>query len=103
MANMKRRSFLKQASAGVAAGAVTTIAGAPAIAAETPAVKWRLASSFAKSLDTIYGGGEYLAERVKQLTDGKFQIQVFAGGEIVPGLKVLDAVQDGKVECGHTA
>ncbi len=102
MANMKRRSFLKQAGAGVAAGAVT-IAGAPAIAADTPSVKWRLASSFPKSLDTIYGGGEYLAERVKALTDGKFEIRVFAGGEIVPGLKVLDAVQEGTVECGHTA
>jgi TRAP-type mannitol/chloroaromatic compound transport system substrate-binding protein len=103
MTNMKRRSFLRAASAGVAAGAVTTITGAPAIAQETPAVKWRLASSFPKSLDTIYGGGEFLAERVKQLTGGKFQIQVFAGGEIVPGLKVADAVQDGTVECGHTA
>jgi TRAP-type mannitol/chloroaromatic compound transport system substrate-binding protein len=102
MANEKRRSFLKKAGAGVAAGAVTAITGAPAIAAE-PAVRWRLASSFPKSLDTIYGGGEYLAERVRQLTEGKFDIRVFAGGEIVPGLQVLDAAQSGTVECCHTA
>ena len=38
-----------------------------------------------------------------RLTDNKFQIRVFAAGEIVPGLQVLDAVQNGTVEMGHTA
>ena len=79
---MERRAFLKQAGvAGLAASAIA----APAIAAE-PQIRWRLASSFPKSLDTIYGGAEVLADRVRELTDGKFDIRVFAGGEIVPGL-----------------
>ncbi len=68
-----------------------------------PEVKWRQTTSWPKSLDTIHGGAELIAKRVSDLTDGKFQIQVFAGGEIVPGLQVLDAVQNGTVECGHTA
>jgi TRAP-type mannitol/chloroaromatic compound transport system substrate-binding protein len=68
-----------------------------------PEVKWRLASSFPKSLDTIYGSGEFFAKRVAALTDNKFQIRVFAAGEIVPGLQVLDSVQNETVECGHTA
>ena len=58
-----------------------------------PSIKWRLASSFPKSLDTIFGAAELIAKRVAELTDGKFQIRVFAAGEIVPGLQVLDAVQ----------
>jgi len=95
---VERRSFLKKASAGVAAGAVA----APAIAAELPTIKWRLASSFPKSLDTIFGGADVVAKRVAAATGGKFQIQVFAAGEIVPGPGVLDAVKDGTVECGHT-
>lgn len=95
---MKRRTFLK--TAGVAAAA-TTIA-APAIAQSQPEIKWRCASSFPKSLDTIYGAAEIVAKRVAELTDNKFQIRVFAGGEIVPGLQVLDAVQNETVECGHT-
>ena len=95
---MERRAFLKQAGvAGLAASAIA----APAIAAE-PQIRWRLASSFPKSLDTIYGGAEVLADRVRELTDGKFDIRVFAGGEIVPGLQVLDAVSNGTVEIGHT-
>ncbi len=96
---MERRSFLKKASAGLAAGAVA----APAIAQSQPEIQWRLASSFPKSLDTIYGGAEVFANRVLEATDGKFQIRVFAGGELVPAFSVLDAVKDGTVECAHTA
>ena len=99
---MKRRDFLK--SAGVAGLAGAAIA-APQLAqaADAPVIKWRLASSFPKSLDTIYGAAEILSKRVAALTNGKFEIRVFAGGELVPGLQVLDAVQNGTVECGHSA
>jgi TRAP-type mannitol/chloroaromatic compound transport system substrate-binding protein len=96
---MKRRSFLKKTAAGIATGVVA----APAIAQSRPAIHWRLASSFPKSLDTIFGASEILAKRVSETTDGRFQIRIFSGGEIVPGLQVLDAVQNGTVECGHTA
>jgi TRAP-type mannitol/chloroaromatic compound transport system substrate-binding protein len=68
-----------------------------------PEIKWRLAASWPKSLDTLYGGAEYLAKRVAEATDNKFQIRVFAGGEIVPAFQVLDAVQNNTVEMGHTA
>ena len=97
---MKRRSFLKQTGAGIAAGAVA----APAFAqGAQPEVKWRLASSFPKSLDTIYGGAVTISERVAAATNGKFQIQVFAAGEIVPAFGVVDAVQNATVQCCHTA
>jgi TRAP-type mannitol/chloroaromatic compound transport system, periplasmic component len=97
---MKRRQFLK--SAGMGAVAATTLA-APAIAQSQPEIRWRMASSFPKSLDTIFGTSELIAKRVAAITDNKFQIRVFAAGELVPGLQVLDAVQAGTVECGHTA
>ncbi|MDB5800895.1 MAG: dctP [Rhodocyclales bacterium] len=96
---MERRSFLKKASAGLAAGAVA----APAIAQSAPTIKWRLASSFPKSLDTIFAAAEVVSQHVKAATGGKFDIQIFAAGELVPGLGVLDAVKDGTVDCCHTA
>jgi TRAP-type mannitol/chloroaromatic compound transport system substrate-binding protein len=96
---MKRRQFLHAAGGALAA---STIA-APAIAQSSPEVKWRLTASWPKSLDTLYGGCEYFAKRVAEITDNKFQIQTFAAGEIVPGLQVLDAVQNGTVEMGNTA
>src|SRR5690242_15967415 len=96
---MKRRSFLKHATAGVAAGSIA----APAIAQSMPSIQWRLAASWPKSLDTLYGGAEMICTRTAELTDGKFQIRPFAAGELVPALQVLDAVQAGTVEVGHTA
>ncbi|MFV0294792.1 MAG: TRAP transporter substrate-binding protein [Hyphomicrobiaceae bacterium] len=95
-----RRQFLKMA--GAAGAGVTAAVASPAIAQTNPEIKWRMTTSWPKSLDTLYGGAEHIAERVAAMTDGKFQIQVFAGGEIVPGLQVLDAVQNGTVESGHT-
>jgi TRAP-type mannitol/chloroaromatic compound transport system substrate-binding protein len=96
---VKRREFLKAAGLGVAATAVA----APAIAQSMPELKWRLTSSFPKSLDTLYGAAEVFAKVISETTDNKFQVQVFAAGEIVPGLQVVDAVSNGTVELGQTA
>jgi len=99
---MQRRDFL----AGAGSAAMLPLAAAQAAPAESgplPAIRWRLASSFPKSLDILYSAAEMLSKRVAALTGGKFQIRVFAGGELVPGLQVLDAVGNGTAECGHSA
>lgn len=95
---MERRSFLKNAGLGLAAGAVAS----PALAQNLPTIKWRIASSFPKNLDTLHGTGEFLVKRIAEMTGGKFQIQLFAAGEIVPGPAVHDAVKDNTVEMGFT-
>src|SRR5436190_2600072 len=97
---MKRRQFLKTAGVGLAA---STAIAAPAIAQSSPEIKWRLTSSFPKSLDTLWGAAETFAKYVGEATDGKFQVSTFAAGEIVPGLQAMDAVGAGTVECCHTA
>lgn len=94
---MQRRDFL----AGGAAGLASALASASF--ADGPTIHWRLASSYPKSIDTIYGGAERLCERLAKITQGKFQIRPFAAGELVPGLQVFDAIQQGTVECGQTA
>ena len=97
---MERRKLIRNAGAGTVAAVALA---APAIAQSAPEVKWRLTSSFPKSLDTLYGGAELFAKTVAELSDNKFQIRTFAAGEIVPALQVADAVQNGTVECGQTA
>ncbi len=97
---MQRRKFLKTGGGLAAVG----VAALPLqVQADGPQIKWRLASSFPKSLDTIYGAAETVANHVAAATGGKFQIQVFAAGELVPGPGVLDAVKDGTVPIGHSA
>jgi TRAP-type mannitol/chloroaromatic compound transport system substrate-binding protein len=100
---MQRRKFLRTAGVGSAAVAASATLAAPAIAQSMPELNWRLTSSFPKSLDTLYGAAEFMSNAVAEATDSKFKIRVFAAGEIVPGLQVADAVQNGTVEMGHTA
>ena len=100
---MQRRKFIKTAGVGAAGAAAASTVAAPAIAQSMPSVKWRLTSSFPKSLDTLYGGSELFAKVLSEMSDGKFEVRPFAAGEIVPGLQVADAVQNGTVEAGQTA
>jgi TRAP-type mannitol/chloroaromatic compound transport system substrate-binding protein len=100
MARQVNRRKLMAGAAGVAGAAALA---APAVADSAPAIKWRLTSSFPKSLDTIHGAADVFAKTVSDMTDGRFQIQVFAPGEIVPGLSAADAVTNGTVECCHTS
>ena len=102
MAQVTRRKFMRAGAAaagGIAAGSVA----APAIAQSMPEVRWRLTASWPRSLDVPFGACETVAKYVAEATDNRFQIQLFAAGEIVPGLQVLDAVQNGSVEMCHTA
>jgi TRAP-type mannitol/chloroaromatic compound transport system substrate-binding protein len=94
---MHRRQLM-----GAVAAAPVALA-APAIAqTQSPEVRWRLASSFPRPLDILFFGAEHVARRAAELTEGRFQIRAFPAGEIVPALQVLDAVQNGTIECGQT-
>ncbi|AVO43548.1 TRAP transporter substrate-binding protein [Simplicispira suum] len=95
---MQRRSILL--SSGVAAA---TLMAAHTSAQAQPAIRWRMTSSFPKTLDTLFGTSEFVCRRVSEMTDEKFQIQLFAPGELVAGNAVLDAVGKGVVDAGHTA
>ncbi len=96
---MERRSFIRQTGlAGVLAAGV-----APAVVHAQANIRWRLASSFPKSLDTIFGAAEVFAKKVSDMTGGKFQISTHAAGELMPAFGVVDGVQGGTVEVAHTA
>ncbi|OZA90582.1 MAG: ABC transporter substrate-binding protein, partial [Azorhizobium sp. 39-67-5] len=94
-----RRRLLGASATALASTAVAM----PAIAQTSPEIRWRLTSSFPRQLDTIYGTAQTFAKMVSEATDGKFKIETFPAGEIVPGLQALDAVSAGTVECAQTA
>ncbi len=95
---MDRRSLIK--NAGIAGVLATGIA--PAVHAQA-AVRWRLASSFPKSLDTLFGSAELFAKTVTALSSGKFEVSVHGAGELMPAFGVVDGVQNGTVEMAQTA
>lgn len=103
---IKRRDFLKKAGTG-AAGVAALGACGPGETISTgeggidgPRVSWRLATSFTPTVDLLHGAGVRVAERVEELTGGNFTMRVYAAGEIVPGLQVMDAVMQGTIQCG---
>ena len=105
---MKRRKFLGNVAISATTATVVTACNqatnAPGVKADSlPNVRWKMVTSWPKSLDTIFGGAETICDRVEEMTGGRFTITPYAAGEIVPGLGVLDAVQNGTVQCGHTA
>ncbi|MDQ3250290.1 MAG: TRAP transporter substrate-binding protein [Chloroflexota bacterium] len=115
---MNRRDFLQTLTTrtvaatalGLAAGCAAQNAGvatpapdAVAQDSDLPTLDWQMATSWPVALDTIFGGATTFAERVKAMTGGKFTINPRAAGELAPGLEVLNVVQEGAVECGHTA
>ena len=108
---MERRDFTRKALLGAAGAGLLTGCGDGESSASDGApnvqtnkqVRWRLASSFSRSLDTIYGAAEVLSSRLKALTDGNFEILTYPGGELVPPLEVLGSVQNRTVEMGHSA
>ena len=104
--NVDRRAFLGTAgvaAAGAIAGCGAPDAGGGPAVITQPNVMWRVASSFPRSLEALFGSAERLAERVAALTDGRFQMRAYPAGDLVPALQVMDAAQQGTVQVGHTA
>lgn len=107
VAQLDRRNFVRSAAATAAAGATTGLAcrseqAAPSVHTRQR-IRWRLASSFPRGLSLLYGINEQLADRLEQLSGGLFELRTYPAGELVPGLQVLDAVQQNTVQVGHTA
>ena len=105
-----RRGFLGQAGGAVVGAGLLAACGAASEGSDGegapsvqtgPRVRWRLASSFPRALDTIFGTAEHLGEVCSRLTGGRFEIRSYPAGELVPPLQVMDAVQQGTVQVGQ--
>ena len=96
---MERRNFVR----GAGLAGILATGAAPAIVHAQATLRWRLASSFPKSLDTLFGVSDVFAKKVSDMTGGKFVITTHAAGELMPAFGVVDGVQNGTVECANTA
>jgi TRAP-type mannitol/chloroaromatic compound transport system substrate-binding protein len=77
----------------------TTKTAAP----EAKTYNWKMVTTWPPNFPIFQEGVEHFAEDVKTLTNGRLNIKVYAGGELVPPLQTFDAVSQGTVEMGHGA
>jgi TRAP-type mannitol/chloroaromatic compound transport system substrate-binding protein len=98
---MKRREFFKSASVATIGAAAAATLATPAIAQGN--ITWRMVTTWPKNFPGLGVGAQKLADRITKASGGRLTVQVFAAGEMVPGLQALDAVIDGSAEMSHGA
>jgi TRAP-type mannitol/chloroaromatic compound transport system substrate-binding protein len=80
-----RRRFLVKASSAMAAVSAAALGDAPNVIAQ-PKVQWRMSTAWTPALDTLQGSAQRLAKIVDETSGGRFRIEVFPGGQIIPPL-----------------
>src|SRR5215470_8303744 len=93
----ERRRFIANASGIVASVAAAHIIDAPNVIAQ-PKVQWRMSTTWTPALDVLQGAAQRLAKVVEEMSGGRFRIEVFPGGQIMPPLACFDAASQGKIE-----
>ena len=99
---MKRRDFI----CGI--GALPLLGGCEKesqkkIVSRGKKFKWKLALAVPKTLKIWGPGLIHFSKRIKEMSGGRLEINVFGGGELVPPLEIFDAVKNGTIEMGHAA
>ncbi len=101
---MQRRSVIRSlATSGAAAGGLVAASSFPKPAIAQQTYEWRMVTTWPKNFPGLGTGAELLAQMIGQMSDGRLQITVYGGGEIVPPFESMDAVESGTVEMGHGA
>ena len=97
---MKRRDFIKQASAGAV---VTTAATIPAtvLAKTEKAIKWKMVTTWPKNFPVLGTGANQLAKLITEMSNGRIKVKVYGAGELIPAFEVFDAVSRGTAQMGH--
>jgi len=102
---MKRRNILKYTTIGAAGASLNTchkkIPQPPSKPAQ-PIINWRMATSWDRYFEILFEGVETLCRSVSTMTEGRFTITPYPGGDLAPPLEVFDAVSTGTVECCQT-
>ena len=99
---MKRRKFLVKAGGALVAAAAATGVEAPYVIAR-PSYRWRMVTSWPPAIDVLQGKAVRFSSIVERMSEGRFKIEVFAAGELIPAFGVFDAVSQGTLEMFNSA
>src|SRR6266511_2399959 len=93
----ERRRFIATAGGVMAAAAAAAIVDAPNVIAQ-PRVQWRMSTAWTAANDILQGAALRLAKVVEETSGGRFRIEVFPGGQIIPPFECFDAASKGTIE-----
>jgi TRAP-type mannitol/chloroaromatic compound transport system substrate-binding protein len=93
----ERRRFIAKAGGMMAAVAAIAIVDAPSVIAQ-PKVQWRMSTTWTPANDVLQGSAQRLAKVVEETSGGRFRIEVFPGGQIMPPFDCFDAASQGTIE-----
>lgn len=111
MSNIKRRDFLKKATAVSLAGGTGLIFGcgtkenkgaAPAVQSGKT-YQWKMVTTWPPHFPVLGEGADLIAKWIDEMSSGRLQIQVYGGGELIPALEAFDAVSMGTAQMSHGA
>ena len=94
---IQRRRFLRKATGAVTAIAASTLIDAPNVIAQ-PKIQWWMSTAYPASSDIVHGAAQRLAQIVEETSGGRFRIEVFPGGQLLPPFDCFDAASKGTVE-----
>ena len=90
-----------------ACGQAPSNTAAPAASGVGPAApsayRWKLITTWPKNLPALGTAPERMADRIREMSDGRLDIKVYGAGELVGAFEVFDAVSQGTAEMGNGA
>jgi TRAP-type mannitol/chloroaromatic compound transport system substrate-binding protein len=92
-----RRSFLAKASSAMAAVTAAAAIDVPNVVGQ-PKIQWRMSTTWTAVHDVIQGAAQRLGKIVGEISGGRFRIEVFPGGQIMPPFECFDAASKGTIE-----
>jgi TRAP-type mannitol/chloroaromatic compound transport system substrate-binding protein len=84
----ERRRFIARAVGTMAVMGTAAGVDAPNVIAQ-PKVQWRMSTAWPPALDIHHGAAQRLAKAVEEMSGGRFRIEVFPGGQIMPPFALL--------------
>ena len=106
---MDRRKFVGAAGLAGAAGLLNACGNQSGSQSDctgpssTETFKWKMVTSWPRNFPGLGTGANNLAESIGKLSNGRLEVKVYGGNELVPAFEVFDAVSQGTAEMGHSA
>ena len=100
---MERRKFIKTAGVAGVGGAALAASSFPKPALAQERVEFAMVTTWPRDFPGLGTGAQRFAQRLKDMSEGRIQVQYFAAGERVGAFDSFDEVASGNAQAYHAA